>query len=191
MTPKIISKRTIADTRYLTFVDISYLDKNGKPQNWSAVERPNETKAVVIVPIVGRDGSNPKLAITREYRVPIQGYEYGFPAGLLDKYDESPIDAAERELFEETGLRVLRVIRGPSPFVFNSPGLTNESCCMVSVEAYGEPSSKHTEDSEDITTLLLDRDGVKKLMLEASDSQIMIGAKAWIIFDRFVTHGDV
>ena len=49
------------------------------------------------------------MVIIREYRVPLDGYEYGFPAGLVDN-GESLEQAARRELMEETGLRVGELI---------------------------------------------------------------------------------
>lgn len=44
-----------------------------------------------------------KLIITHEYRHPTGQYLLGLPGGRLDSDDEPPIEAAKRELEEETG----------------------------------------------------------------------------------------
>ena len=69
--------------------------------------------------------SENKLVITREYRVPLDDYEVGFPAGLVDA-GESVEQAVRRELKEETGLNLSRVIC-TSPPLYPSAGMTDES----------------------------------------------------------------
>lgn len=58
-----------------------------------------KTDAVCIVPIF----DNGDLLVTREFRYAINGYCLEFPAGLIDP-GETPVEAAKRELKEETGL---------------------------------------------------------------------------------------
>lgn len=190
MKPEIIQKQPIAETKFLNLVMTTYRDKNGKENQWVSAERANNANAVVIVPIIGLKTSTPKLVIIREYRVPIQGYEHGFPAGLVDM-NETIIDAAERELKEETGLSIKTIIRGVSPVVYNSAGLTNEGCQIVYVEAEGTPTSKYTEDTEDISVEILNQAEVADLINESLKGKVYIGAKAFIIMERFINHGDI
>jgi len=42
-------------------------------------------EAVIIVPILKQKGKPNKLVAIREFRVPVGGYTYGFPAGLVGK----------------------------------------------------------------------------------------------------------
>lgn len=56
--------------------------------------------AVMIVPILD-DG---RLVMERQWRYPLAQVMLEFPAGKLDA-DESTLDCAQRELFEETGYR--------------------------------------------------------------------------------------
>lgn len=191
MRPEIIQKQPVAETKHLNLVMTTYRDKNGNEAQWVSAERPNKLTAAVIVAAVGIDTKTPKLVVTREYRVPIQGYEYGFPAGLVDPSDHTILDTAEREFKEETGLKIKRMIRPASPPVYNSAGLTNESCCLVFVEAEGTPHSHYTEDTEDIQTDLLSQAAVQNLMEEAISGSAMIGAKAWLVMERFVKYGDI
>ena len=128
--------------------------------------------AVVIIATIN-SGSGKRLVVTKEFRIPIWDYEYGFPAGLID--DGKDIDeTVRRELKEETGLDLLKINHVSMP-VYSSAGLTDESCLMVMVEAEGEVSDRWLEDSEDIEALLLDVDGIKKLL----SSNKKIAAKAW------------
>lgn len=178
---KILRKEIVRESTFLNLCATVYRDQKGKTRVWTWVERPNERKAVLIVAQVGS-----RLAVIREYRVPIGGYEWGFPAGLLD--GDEPIETtARRELKEETGLEISKIHK-VSPFVYNSAGITNESIAMVYASAKGEVSKKNLESSEDIETFLMDQAEVKKML---KDTDKMFGAKAWIILDYFATTGQL
>jgi ADP-ribose pyrophosphatase len=202
----IITKTNIAETRFLNLVSTTYEDKNGKIKEWVSAERPGNQNAVVIVAIVNtvekpsfgttvdKLREEPRLVVIREFRVPIQGYEWGLPAGLIDPA-QSIEDTAMRELKEETGLTVGRFIRPVTPFVYNSSGLTPEAVSYAFVEATGEISDEFLHASEDITAFLFTRDQVKNILDAAQNRQLnknlLVGSKAWLIFERFVKYGDI
>src|ERR1700679_736001 len=52
--------------------------------------------AVIIVPVLRNPGEPPRLVMVREFRVPIGGYVYAFPAGLIEP-GEAVADAVRRE----------------------------------------------------------------------------------------------
>jgi len=144
----------------------------------SEIESPD---AVVIVPYL-----QDKLLIIKEFRLPLGDYEYSFPAGLVDK-GESVIDAAKRELFEETGLVVTKIIK-ESPPVYSSAGLTDESCCYVYVECEGTPSTQHQESTEKIETLLLGAKECEQLLYRTgSFKNAKVSAKCWPIVEAWTT----
>ena len=126
----------LTDLKWLNMFEVAYVDKNGRNKSWQIATRAREPKcvtgrftnpdAVVIVPFHTPEN---KIDITREYRVPLADYEYGFPAGLVDD-GESIEQAARRELKEETGLTLTRVI-DISPPIYSSAGMTDESVVMV------------------------------------------------------------
>lgn len=174
--PRITGEKVMAKTKFLEFKELSYLNKFGDERRWSLVSRVGGSRAVMIVPFHGD-----KLVVTREFRVPVGGWCYSFPAGLIDPGEDAAA-AARRELDEETGLRIAEVLAVSRP-VFNSPGLTDEAVTMVYARVEGTPSREKLEADEDIETLFLDRDEVAALM---NDENCHIGAKAWIEFYHFV-----
>ena len=175
-TPQVTGEKILAETKFLVLKQLSYLDKSGQPRTWDMVSRTNSTDAVMIIPFYGD-----KLVVTREFRVAVGGWEYSFPAGLIDA-GESAEAAAHRELYEETGLEIRKIL-AVSPPVHNSPGLSNEAVTLIYAEVGGTVSQEHLEESEDIETLFLTRDEVAALMY---DQNKHIGAKAWIEFYHFV-----
>jgi ADP-ribose pyrophosphatase len=191
MQPEIIKKVILASTKFLNLVETTYKNKIGKLSTWLSAERPNNQNAVVIIALVHDEHKEPCLVVIKEYRVPIQGYEWGLPAGLIEP-GHSPEATVIKELTEETGLNVSTFTRPISPAVFNSPGLTNEAVYYAFVYADGKLDDSKTEESEDITSYLMTRQEVQSLLRQAEhDPKIMIGAKAWLIFTRFVEHGDL
>lgn len=151
---KINSVEKITDQHWLNLFNANFTNNKGEEANWiyaSRKETPGVTSkpdAVVIIPILKTDKKR-KLIITKEFRIPINGYEYGFPAGLIES-NEEPIDVACRELKEETGLTLTKALYvGPNSI--SSAGLSDESIVYVVCECTGEISNKGNEASEDIS----------------------------------------
>lgn len=166
--------------------------RRGQPEkSWLMCSRkekpplgPAKADAVVIVPTIETDEGR-RLVVTKEFRVPIWDYEYGFPAGLIDD-GENMEQTVARELKEETGLEVAKIKHVSAP-VFSSAGLTDESCHMVLVEAKGQISDKWLDHTEDIEVLLLDVEGIRDLL--ATNKKI--AAKAWGLLYHYAKTGRI
>ena len=94
------------------------------------------------------DEANEKIVLNREYRLSIGQEVYSFPAGLIDK-GETPVIAAKRELKEETGLTLIKVVETLAES-YSAVGFSNEKNICMEVIAKGEfsPSSSTMEEIE-------------------------------------------
>lgn len=93
---KRLERNTIHDTRFLqVHLDKVELPNGGVVDDYSVVTLP---PGVIVV----ATDENGKLILFREYKYAVDETALMFPAGGLDK-DETPIEAAKRELLEEAG----------------------------------------------------------------------------------------
>lgn len=179
---EIVKKIIKESSKFLNFIETKYKDKEGTINFWNWVQRPDDINAVMVVAICEK-----KLVAIQEYRIPLDKVVWALPAGLVNK-GELPEIAAARELEEETGLGIKRILRRASPLVYNSPGLTDEAIHIIFVEAKGKISSSKLDTSEDIKPVLLDRNQVKKLLENEKEE---ITAKTYLIFLRFSEDGRI
>lgn len=187
MKVKIKDSSKLTAERWLNLFDVKYVARTGEEKSWQIASRQKEPKcvtgryrqpdAVVIVPYHTVEN---KMVILREYRVPLNDYEYGFPAGLVDR-GESVEQATRRELMEETGLTVSRFTK-ISPPIYSSAGMTDESVAMVYVECEGAPSTSANSASEMIEILLVSPREALELL---NDTTLKFDAKAWLVISRF------
>ncbi len=176
---KILKKEIVSSSKYLNFVATKFINKNNEESIWYSAERSNGGKTVIIAAI-----QDDKLVVTREFRVPIGGYEWALPAGLVDE-NESIETTARRELKEETNLELTKIVQ-VTPFMTNSAGLTNEVVAIVFCYAQGNVNQSGNEQSEEIETFLMNK---KELIDLMNDKSKIFSAKAWLIFDKFIHQG--
>lgn len=178
----ILDIQKLTSERWLNLYAARY-EHNGHEGRWVFASRrsqphaPAPGDAVVIVPVLRQPGLEPRLVMLKEFRVPVGGYVYALPAGLLDD-GEDVERAARRELLEETGLSVT-AFKKVSPPAFSSAGMTDESVYLAFVDAAANPGGKpEPEASEELEVVLLDFAGVCKL---CDDASAKIDMKAWTV----------
>ncbi|MDE9462829.1 ADP compounds hydrolase NudE [Xenorhabdus bovienii] len=94
--PKILNINDVAHSRLFNIQSVNLEFSNGVKRIYERM-KPSNREAVLIIPVIGDE-----LLLIREYAVGIEQYELGFPKGAIDA-EESPLEAANRELKEEVG----------------------------------------------------------------------------------------
>ena len=160
-------------SRFLSYYEMEAVHRDGSVSPYYMVSRnpePGSLKAVT--------GNNPpdgvviyslyqdKVVLVRQYRYPIGGFVYEFPAGLVEPGEDME-QAAIRELYEETGLTLTPIPCGSygRPF-FTTVGMTDESCGTVFGRCAGEPTNRHQEATEEIQVVLADQEECRRILRE-------------------------
>ena len=169
-----VKKQT--NNRFLNMYELEVAHRDGKiapyymasriddPERIKAVTKDNIPNGVIMYGVYGE--KKDKVVLVRQYRYPIGGYVYEFPAGLVEAHEEL-IDAGVREMFEETGLVFTPVEAGAymKPF-FTTVGMTDESCGTVFGYCSGTPTNTNQESSEDIQVIIADRAECRRILKE-------------------------
>lgn len=182
--------KKLTDQRWVNLFEITN-DEEGKPKKWWMTSRQHEPQgksdnpdAVVICAYNGI-GKDLKTVVLKQWRPAIEGYEYEFPAGLIDE-GETAETSAKRELWEETGLTMTRVER-VSPNIFSSSGMTDESVVVVFCGFEGEISAEHQEADENIVAEIFDAERLENLFNQRGEFEgAKISAKAWLMMDKLL-----
>lgn len=95
---QIIDKKTVWKGRFMSAVQITYRDAHGVVRSWEAVERVGIDGIVVMVAVTPDN----KVILEKQFRPPVGRGVIELPAGLVEP-GEPMVDAAKRELIEETG----------------------------------------------------------------------------------------
>ena len=188
--------KKLTHNRYLNLfeLDATFRDGSAAPyyvasrrkdvDDLKAVTHDSHADGVILYGVHGENKD--KVVLVRQYRYPLGGYVYEFPAGLVEP-GEDMLQAGIREMYEETGLEFTPVEGGAysRPF-FTSIGMTDESCGTVYGYCSGNPSNAHQEGSEDIEVILADRNECRRILKEENVA-IMC---AYMLMHFIATEGD-
>ena len=106
--------------------------------------------------------------------------------GLLNHPGETIEAAVRRELKEETGLELTRIL-AVSPPVVASAGMSDESAVITYVECGGEPDTAGLDGTEEIEILVMDYDQLRALRRKP----VTFSAKAWLVLQLFEFIGKI
>lgn len=162
---------------FLNFYEMEVMDRKGKKFPYymaSRAKHMDELKmnnlaeedhpdGVVIYSLYGE--KKDKVVLIRQYRYPLGGYIYEFPAGLVETGEDFH-SGAIREMKEETGLTFLpeKVDSMYERPFYTTIGMTDECCSMVFGTAQGTISRAGLEDSEELEVVLADRQEVRRIL---------------------------
>ena len=165
--------KKLTDNRYLNLYELDATFRDGSRAPYyvasrrksadlvKAASHDNHPDGVILCGVYGEEKD--QLVLIRQYRYPIDGYVYEFPAGLVEP-GEDMVQAGIREMLEETGLS-FSPVHSTQPF-FMTVGMTDESCGFVFGYCDGQPTNAHQEGSEDIQVVLADRAECRRILRE-------------------------
>lgn len=167
---KLIDIEQLTENKYLNTYKLKLINKLGNRKDYFIASRRkkedltcvtkdyNRCDGVMIIPVTKEN----EIVVLRQYRPAIGGYLYELPAGIVDP-GEDILGAAERELYEETGLKCIssEIYLMPS---FTSVGLTDETTAVVKMLVDGEITNKNVEENEDIEVFKIRIDEAKEFV---------------------------
>lgn len=140
---KFKSMNKIHEGNFISRYDLTYITADGKEKVYEMISRNrhidsfeelqnHKTDAVVLIM---HDEDGEKILLNKEFRMAAGTWVYNFPAGMIDP-GEKPMEAAVRELKEETGLDIVEVedVMNES---FSAIGFSNEKNIVVVGKAAG------------------------------------------------------
>lgn len=139
-----------SEAKWVDLKKVSYIDAAGRERVWEVASRKTRGKAdvdaVAMGNIIYHPSRPPYTVVVLQFRPPVNSITVEWPAGLIDA-EETPEEAAIRELKEETGYegRVISV----SPTVAADPGMTSANMKLVMVEIHlqeGDPEPAQSLD---------------------------------------------
>ena len=188
--------KKLTDNPYLNLYELDATFRDGSaapyyvasrrknPENLKAVTHDDHPDGVILYGVYGQQKD--RVVLVRQYRYPLGGYVYEFPAGLVEPGEDFR-EAGIREMYEETGLDFTPIEAGTysRPF-FTTIGMTDESCGTVFGYCTGTPSNLHQEGTEDIQVILADRQECRRILQEENVA-IMC---AYMLMHFIATSGD-
>lgn len=180
---KLIDLKKIHEGKYLTYYVADYLNKNNEIKSYEFISRDNNlTKenfgknkpaGVGLVPF---SLDKNKILLQSEFRLATNRFVYNFPAGLIDN-GETPEEAAKRELKEETGVDLIKVIDVLSPS-YASQGTSDELMVIVICLCEGEIQESCFAD-EEINAKWYTKEEIRKLLNDGAFMSVRTQMFLW------------
>lgn len=148
---KFIGMEKVRSGKYLNSYELIYRNRSGKEKRYEMVSREDlktaadigrKTAGIAIAAFKDR-----KMLLLKEFRMGINKSIFNLCAGMLED-GETVEQCTERELYEETGLSVKRVLCVLPPS-YSAVGITDTKTVIVFVEADGE-FEDHASENEKI-----------------------------------------
>lgn len=172
---KVISSREVLKNRLFSVVDEVAKDRSGFEIRRSIVRHPG---SAVMMAVDEKD----RALLVRQFRLPAEQELWELPAGRLDP-GESPLQAAKRELREETGYRAKKWVKLAS--FWASPGYVSEQMNLF-LAADLTAGEQETMEDERIEMRWFERRELGELIFAGKipDAKTMIGYFLWREYTR-------
>ncbi len=162
---KLLKMEKVRDGKYLKNYELTYLNKAGREKKYEIISRKNLSTSEELgarpsgVSIVAYQDN--KLLLLKEFRMSINKSIFNLCAGMLEE-GESIEECIQRELYEETGLEVARIISILPPS-YSAVGFSDTTTYIAFVETKGELAD-HSSDNELIYPRFFSREELRKVM---------------------------
>lgn len=180
---KLIKLSKIHQGKYLSYYVADYLMNKGHIKSYELVSRDpsltidtfgnNKPAGVGLVPF---STDREKVLLQKEFRLATNRWVYNFPAGLIDK-NETCVEAAKREIVEETGTHIVDIIDVLSPS-FASQGTSDEMMNIVICTCEGNIKESIYEE-EEIMANWYTKEDVRKLLKEGAYMSVRTQMFLW------------
>ncbi|MFF2482087.1 NUDIX domain-containing protein [Paenibacillus sp. NPDC058071] len=167
-----VSTQPIFEGKVITLQVDTVSLPNGKTATREIVKHPGAAAVMAL-----KDG---KLLVVEQFRKPLEKFQVEIPAGKLDP-GEDPMEAAARELEEETGYRAehLRLV---SAF-FTSPGFADEKLYLYFAESV-LPGRSNPDEDEYLEVEAITLEQAERYIEEGriSDAKTVLAVYAWKLY---------
>ena len=162
---EVIRKETAYEGEFLRIVRKTCRTESDGEVVWETVERTN-IHGVGVMAVVAMTVDR-EMIMERQWRAAIESFVIQFPAGLMDKEDESSEEAAKRELLEETGYSAKRLVP-----ILTAP--TNPVLAPLSALYYYAPEVEYTGNknrdiAEEMEIITVPKDKLDEFLLNIPD----------------------
>lgn len=162
---KLLHMEKVKDGRYLKNYELTYLNKAGREKKYEIVSRSDISgpealgQKVSGVSIVAY--YEDKMLLLKEFRMGVNRDIYNLCAGMLEA-GESLDECIQRELYEETGLSLKKILTILPPS-FAAVAFSDVKTQIAFVEAEGN-FEDHTSENEQISAKFYTKEEVKELL---------------------------
>ncbi len=172
---KLVSSEELLKTKIFTVTDDHAAEPGGFEIQRAIVQHPG---SAVMMALDDRE----RILLVRQYRLPVRDFLWELPAGRVDE-GEKPLQAAKRELKEETGYKAKKWTRLQA--FYPSPGFLGEKMTIFLAEDLKAGEAKPMGD-ERIETRWHKVKEVDEMIREGKieDAKTLIGYLTWRRYHR-------
>lgn len=179
--PEILKRRTVARSRLFRADELHLRFSNGEERIYEKLVRGGGFGAVLVIPITDDN----RVVMIREYAAGLHDYHLALPKGAIDK-GESVLEAANRELKEETGYGAKR-LEMLKQFYLNPAYMEHRINVVLARDLY--PEQLTGDEPEPIEVVLCDFEDLLSLVMREDVYEGRTIAALFLAREWLKTHG--